>query len=67
VAVGLAGALMQRHYDPRYEKHRARADRQELALAAPSLAPEAIAGLAARVISAATTLAARADISRFHP
>lgn len=52
----LAGALMELHYDPRYEKHRARHERDVTELAAPSLSPEAIAGLAAQVIAAAEAL-----------
>jgi len=54
----LAAGLMERHYDPRYDKHRARQERQVIELAAPSLAPEAITGLAAEVISAAGRLLA---------
>ena len=53
----LADALMADHYDPRYEKHRARDTRKVAELPAPSLAPEAIAGLAAQVIAAAERLA----------
>ena len=52
----LAADLMQRHYDPRYEKHRARQDRPVLEVAAPSLAPAALAALAADVIAAAERL-----------
>lgn len=53
----LAGDLMARHYDPRYEKHRARHGAAEAVIAAPSLLPEALPGLAAQVISAAGALA----------
>lgn len=52
----LAGELMRDHYDPRYEKHRARHVDTERLIEADSLAPEAIVGLAERVISEATTL-----------
>lgn len=49
----LAGDLMARHYDPRYEKHRARHGVAEAVIAAPSLAADALPGLAAQVIAAA--------------
>lgn len=52
----LAGALMEVHYDPRYDKHRSRHERQVVELAAPSLCPDAINGLAAQVIAAANAL-----------
>ena len=46
----LAAELMARHYDPRYEKHRARfADGRERVVEAQSLAPEALAPLADRI------------------
>ncbi len=52
----LAGELMERHYDSRYEKHRARHTEAGAVIDAPSLAPEAIPDLAAQVISAAERL-----------
>lgn len=55
--VPLARALMQAHYDPRYEKHRARQDRRLAELEVPSLAPEALPEIARRVIGAAQALA----------
>lgn len=55
--VPLAHALMQAHYDPRYEKHRARADRRLAEIEVPSLAPEALPEVARRVIGAAQALA----------
>ncbi|MCV2863476.1 tRNA 2-selenouridine(34) synthase MnmH [Defluviimonas sp. WL0075] len=49
----LAGELMVRHYDPRYEKHRARfEDAPGEVIAAGTLAPEALDALAARVAEA---------------
>ncbi len=57
----LAGALMACHYDPRYEKHRARHDQGSPAIAAPSLRPEALPGLAAQVIAAAELAVERAE------
>ncbi len=52
----LAGDLMARHYDPRYEKHRARHGAAGAVIAAPSLLPEALPGLAAQVMAAAGAL-----------
>ncbi|AOZ70219.1 tRNA 2-selenouridine(34) synthase MnmH [Rhodobacter xanthinilyticus] len=52
----LAGELMALHYDPRYAKHRARHGGAAVEIAAPSLAPEAVAGLARAVIAAAERL-----------
>ncbi|MGD9919140.1 MAG: tRNA 2-selenouridine(34) synthase MnmH [Paenirhodobacter sp.] len=52
----LARELMALHYDPRYEKHRARHGAAEIDLAAPSLASEALPGLAAQLIAAAEGL-----------
>ena len=57
--VALAEGLMAQHYDPRYEKHRARHDQGSAEIAAPSLAPEALPGLAAQVIAAAERVALR--------
>lgn len=54
--VALAGDLMARHYDPRYEKHRARHGAAEAVIAAPSLAPEVLPGLAAQLRAAAAGL-----------
>ncbi|MEZ5778709.1 MAG: tRNA 2-selenouridine(34) synthase MnmH [Paracoccaceae bacterium] len=48
--VDLAGGLMERHYDPRYEKHRARfAEDCETVVEAKSLDPDALRGLAERL------------------
>ena len=49
----LAGELMADHYDPRYEKHRARQAFDEQIIEAPSLDADAIEGLAGQVIAAA--------------
>lgn len=55
--VQLAQELMQQHYDPRYEKHRARhADANGAVIVAKSLSPEALPELASRVVSAAEKL-----------
>lgn len=61
----LAAALMVHHYDPRYEKHRARAVRRGTTIAAPSLACDAIDALAAQVVVAAEALAGDADFAHF--
>ncbi|WP_444460317.1 tRNA 2-selenouridine(34) synthase MnmH [Rhodobacter capsulatus] len=53
----LAAELMRRHYDPRYDKHRARQDHRVIEIATDSLAPEALTALAADVIAAAGRLA----------
>ncbi len=53
----LAAELMQRHYDPRYDKHRARQDHRVIEIAAANLAPEALTALAAEVTAAAGRLA----------
>ena len=45
----LAGGLMERHYDPRYDKHRARMAMPVAEVAAPDLRPEALRGIAAQV------------------
>ncbi|OWY03049.1 MULTISPECIES: tRNA 2-selenouridine(34) synthase MnmH [unclassified Thioclava] len=55
----LAGELMRDHYDPRYEKHRARHVEQERVIEAESLAPEAIEGIAAQVVREAQEMAER--------
>jgi len=52
----LAGDLMARHYDPRYEKHRSRHGATEAVVEAQTLAPEALPGLAAQVVSLAEGL-----------
>jgi tRNA 2-selenouridine synthase len=52
----LAEGLMRHHYDPRYEKHRARFEGRMLDIAAPSLAPEALNGIAAQVAAAVADL-----------
>ncbi|WGT49239.1 tRNA 2-selenouridine(34) synthase MnmH [Thioclava nitratireducens] len=55
----LAGELMRDHYDPRYEKHRARHVELERVIEAESLAPEAIEGIAAQVVREAQEMAER--------
>lgn len=58
--VQLAQELMQQHYDPRYEKHRARhGEAGGAVIEADSLAPEALPDLSARVAEAARKLATR--------
>jgi tRNA 2-selenouridine synthase len=47
--VALADSLMERHYDSRYGKHRARMAVPAAEVAADDLRPEALPGLAARV------------------
>lgn len=57
----LARDLMQRHYDPRYEKHRSRFEPdREAVVETPSLAPDALPPLASAVAAAARRLAVRA-------
>ncbi|MFN4194093.1 MAG: tRNA 2-selenouridine(34) synthase MnmH [Tabrizicola sp.] len=48
----LAQGLMERHYDPRYAKHRSRIAVSVTEVSAESLAPEALPALAARVAKA---------------
>jgi tRNA 2-selenouridine synthase len=48
----LADSLMDRHYDPRYEKHRARMEVPMAEVEAGRLAPEDLPGLAAEVAEA---------------
>ncbi|MFP1643014.1 tRNA 2-selenouridine(34) synthase MnmH [Pontitalea aquivivens] len=56
----LALDLMRRHYDPRYEKHRARhGDGREAVVAADDLSPAALPALARRVAEAAGQLVSR--------
>jgi tRNA 2-selenouridine synthase len=56
----LAAGLMQRHYDPRYEKHRERIDRaQERVVQAGGLAPDDLTELAQRVAEAVGAVAGR--------
>lgn len=58
VFVALAEDLMRRHYDPRYERHRARfAAAPGEDVSTDSLAPEALPALADRVAAAALRLA----------
>jgi tRNA 2-selenouridine synthase len=57
--VALADALMERHYDPRYGKHRARMAVPLEEIATDRLAPEALPELAARVAAAVKALAPR--------
>lgn len=52
----LAGGLMERHYDPRYGKHRARTAVPFLEVEAPDLWSEALPGIAARVAEAVKRL-----------
>lgn len=53
----LADGLMERHYDPRYGKHRARMAVPFLEVGAPDLRSEALPGIAARVAEAVKRLA----------
>jgi tRNA 2-selenouridine synthase len=53
----LAHDLMERHYDPRYGKHRARMEVPMVEVAADRLAPEDLPGIAARVADAVLRLA----------
>ncbi len=56
----LAADLMRRHYDPRYEKHRARYARPEdPEVRVDDLSPGALPGLADRIAAALSGLAAR--------
>lgn len=48
----LATGLMQRHYDPRYARHRARMPEPAARIEAASLAPDALPGLAVQVADA---------------
>ena len=48
----LAGDLMHRHYDPRYEKHRARMARAGAEIVVDNLSVEALPGIAARIVAA---------------
>ncbi len=52
----LAQDLMERHYDPRYEKHRARADHAEVVIDAQSLADADLPALTAQVATAVARL-----------
>ena len=52
----LADGLMERHYDPRYDKHRARMAVPVAEVAAPDLRPEALRGIAAQVAEAVKRL-----------
>jgi tRNA 2-selenouridine synthase len=56
----LAGDLMRRHYDPRYEKHRARAwTSRDVVIEAGSLGVDDLPGLAARVAEAVARVSVR--------
>jgi tRNA 2-selenouridine synthase len=57
--MALADSLMERHYDPRYGKHRARMDVPFGEVEALDLRPEALPGLAARVAEAVQALGSR--------
>ena len=48
----LAAGLMQRHYDPRYAKHRARSTQGVTDIATPTLDPDALPELASRIAQA---------------
>ena len=52
----LADGLMERHYDPRYGKHRDRMAVPLTEVAAPDLRPEALPGIAAQVAEAVKRL-----------
>ena len=54
----LAHDLMERHYDPRYEKHRARFEHAEIVITAQSLADADLPALAAQVGQAVARLGA---------
>ena len=53
----LAHDLMEQHYDPRYEKHRARMAHTQEVISAPSLAEADLPALADQVAAAVTRLA----------
>ena len=53
----LAGDLMQAHYDPRYERHRARMVRPGVEIAVDDLGADALPGIAAQIVAALTGLA----------
>ncbi len=55
----LADSLMERHYDPRYGKHRARMAVPMVEIGAERLAPDDLPKIAARVASAVQGLAVR--------
>jgi tRNA 2-selenouridine synthase len=57
--VALADSLMERHYDPRYGKHRARMAGPAAEVAADDLRPEALPGLAAGVAEAVRGIGSR--------
>jgi len=50
--LSLADGLMEAHYDPRYNRHRSRMTAPVTGIAAASLAPEALPGLADRLAEA---------------
>jgi tRNA 2-selenouridine synthase len=55
----LADSLMERHYDPRYGKHRARMAEPVAEVAVEGLAPDDLPGIAARVATAVGLVATR--------
>jgi tRNA 2-selenouridine synthase len=56
----LAGDLMRRHYDPRYEKHRARRETpRDVPVEAGGLGADELPGLADRVAEAVARVAGR--------
>lgn len=57
--VALADSLMERHYDPRYGKHRARMGAPAVEVVVDDLSPAALLGIAARVAEAVRGLAGR--------
>jgi len=52
----LADSLMEQHYDPRYDKHRARGTGRVVEVDTTTLTPDALPGLAAQVAEAARGL-----------
>jgi tRNA 2-selenouridine synthase len=56
----LAGSLMARHYDPRYNKHRARVASPGVEIATADLGPEALPKLAAEVAEAVRAMPTQA-------
>ena len=59
--VALAHDLMERHYDPRYGKHRARMDVPVVEVGVEALGPEALSGIALRVAEAVRRLVGRKE------
>jgi len=57
--LGLADGLMARHYDPRYDKHRARMGAKLVEVPVEDLSPAALPKVAARVAEAVRGLIGR--------